>query len=1017
MKKRSRPLMLLGLLTSMLLGPLTVSAQTPSAVPPLMVRVPEAKEPVVLKRVDVTAQVVGAQALTRVELVLHNPNQRVLEGELQFPLLEGQSVTGFALDINGKLRAAVPVQKAKGRQVFEDVVRRNVDPALLERTRGNNFKLRIYPLPPQGDRRIALQIAEPLTVNVSGHMTYHPPLNFGDGSGETRLRLRVAGVSAASLKLGGNLHGARVSTEGKDALVDFHRQKTVGLAAQLGQVSWPASPRESISVSRFDATDYFYAEFLAPHSTAPRPAPRNLVILWDASGSGARRDHAREMAFLDAFFKKAPSHLNIALVLTRNEVAPPQTLMTINGSKWEHLRHQLQSVVYDGATNPAAWSVPPGMIREDTLALLFSDGVANWGDTPTPPSQVPLFAVNASMSADPQRLRALSEASGGRYLDLVRLSPETAATAVYEKNSRLQALYGSGIEDLVAVSESPENGRFQIAGRLIQTEGEIVLTVENANGKTVSRHVTIRKPPTEVAERMGSLMVPEASIFPGFEAQRWAQLKIASLEADRNRHRAEIRRIGQQFGLVSGETSLIVLETLNDYLRYEILPPAGDLRLEYEQQRDKRKSVQQLARIQQRSDIAKRYAERIKWWETDFPKGSIPTPAAQKPPGYAGSLTLDVAGGPIEARSAPMAPMLSRAPVASAPPAAAPKSIEAAGKAAAPSASIQLQKWQPDGPYAKRLRQASQDDVYGIYLDERPDHLNSTAFFLDAANIFLEKGLPPKMAIQALSNLAEMDLENRHILRILAYRLQQAGQVKLAIPLLKRVQELAPDEPQSWRDLGLAYAAGGQFQAAIDTLCEVINLPNQGRFADIDLIALAEINGIVARNPGLDTSAIDPDLLRNLPLDLRVVLTWDADNTDIDLWVIDPNGDKAYYGHPLTYQGGRMSRDFVAGYGPEEFALKNAKPGHYQIHAHFYGHQQQLISPYTTLMVRISTAFGIPEQQEQDVVLRLSDKGDTLYIGSVDIGTPQTPAVDPGKKSLPEPNHVPDDNAGFPIRQ
>ncbi len=47
----------------------------------------------------------------------------------------------------------------------------------------------------------------------------------------------------------------------------------------------------------------------------------------------------------------------------------------------------------------------------------------------------------------------------------------------------------------------------------------------------------------------------------------------------------------------------------------------------------------------------------------------------------------------------------------------------------------------------------------------------------------------------------------------------------------------------------------------------------------------------------LRTEAYDHRLLRPLPLDLRITLAWDAGNTDIDLWVIDPNGEKAYYGH------------------------------------------------------------------------------------------------------------------------
>jgi hypothetical protein len=70
--------------------------------------------------------------------------------------------------------------------------------------------------------------------------------------------------------------------------------------------------------------------------------------------------------------------------------------------------------------------------------------------------------------------------------------------------------------------------------------------------------------------------------------------------------------------------------------------------------------------------------------------------------------------------------------------------------------------------------------------------------------------------------------------------------------------------------------------------------PWNARFPDIELIALAELNAIVATaGAPLDTSCLDPRLVRNLPLDLRVVLTWDADNTDIDLWVTDPNGEKA----------------------------------------------------------------------------------------------------------------------------
>jgi hypothetical protein len=105
-----------------------------------------AEIPIRLESVAITTSIAGRLAQTSVELVFFNPNARQLEGELQFPLLDGQEITGFAMDFDGKLREAVPVEKSRGQAVFEDITRVRVDPALAEKTVGNNFKLRVYPL-------------------------------------------------------------------------------------------------------------------------------------------------------------------------------------------------------------------------------------------------------------------------------------------------------------------------------------------------------------------------------------------------------------------------------------------------------------------------------------------------------------------------------------------------------------------------------------------------------------------------------------------------------------------------------------------------------------------------------------------------------------------------------------------------------------------------------------------------------------------------------------------------------
>ena len=159
------------------------------------------------------------------------------------------------------------------------------------------------------------------------------------------------------------------------------------------------------------------------------------------------------------------------------------------------------------------------------------------------------------------------------------------------------------------------------------------------------------------------------------------------------------------------------------------------------------------------------------------------------------------------------------------------------------------------------------------------------------------------------------------------------------------------------------------------------------RFPEIELIALAELNAIAAAaGAQVDTSRIDRRLLRNLPLDLRVVLSWDSDNTDIDLWVTDPHGESAFYGRPLTRQGGRMSQDATGGYGPEEFSLRRALPGRYRVEAQFFGHTQQIVSNATTVQLWLSTGFGTPQQRDRRVTLRLTEPKERVFVGEFEVG-------------------------------
>ena len=301
-------------------------------------------------------------------------------------------------------------------------------------------------------------------------------------------------------------------------------------------------------------------------------------------------------------------------------------------------------------------------------------------------------------------------------------------------------------------------------------------------------------------------------------------------------------------------------------------------------------------------------------------------------------------------------------------------------------AGITLKKWDPKTPYLKKLKRAKPEALYPEYLKLRRAYSDSSAFFLDVADHFIERG-QKDLALRVLSNIAEMDLENAPLLRILGHRLLQLGQTELAVAVFEEVLEVRAEEPQSYRDLAIACEALGDTRRAAELLWDVVKRPWDRRFEGVGLIALGELNALIVRGgKELIPKGMDSRLLMPMPVDLRVVLTWDADNTDLDLWVVDPSGETCKYSHPRTLTGGRMSNDFTGGYGPEEFLIKHALPGKYVVKAHYYGNHQQTLAASTTVQAKITTGFGRKDEKTESVTLRLQGEDEIIEIGGVEIG-------------------------------
>jgi Ca-activated chloride channel family protein len=930
-----------------------------------------AEQPVRLRALKVDVEVAAGVAETRVQMEFFNPNSRILEGKLQFPLGPGQVVNGFALDVEGQLRDAVPVEKVRAEQVFEDVARRRVDPGLLQTTVGNNYELRIYPLLPGKTRTIVLKLVEPAGQRLA------LPLGYAHRVEQLDVSLRYASATTRPLLASGGALGLAFAPDPRGGFVARASRADAVLPHEPLLIETGNGAAVQLSTQERDGDTFFALDLPIGGSVVPRPLPRRLQIVWDASGSGANRQIDRELALLDAYFKRAQTS-DVTLVRFADVAAPPERF-TVRRGDWRALRHALLDTVYDGASNL-------GAVRHDGVsneAIWFSDGLANYGAPWHIAFPIPVYAVNSAVSSDPAALHALAEASGGRSIDLLTLASEQAVTALLSRGTELVEVTALGARNLVVESRDAASGHLAVAGILTQREAELTLHLRESNGTTTTR--TIRVEARRNASRLAAL--------------QWARLSLAALAGEARTNQVRIGEIGRRFGMATHETSLIVLERVDDYVQNGIEPPPP-LRQAYDRlaatlQRDR--AGTDAARL---ANVVQRFEAHVAWWQRDFPKDT-PKPRLE----IAKSEARGAIGASLQAprerqvadamtseaaRTAapmPMAPATNIAALAGAAPVSAKKDGEATSGGA--SISIALKPAATNAEWRRRLEAAEPSARLAIYLDERQGNAMSVGFFLDCADFFLQKG-QREVGLRVLSNLAEMDLQNRQVLRLLAYRLQQAGALDLALPVFERVLELAPHEPQSHRDLGLALAQAGQPQAAVDRLYEVVTGSWDARFADIDLIALNELNAVVAKaardGKPVDIATIEPRLLKNLPLDLRVVLAWDADATDVDLHVFDPNGEEVFYGHNLSYQGGTISHDATGGYGPEEFSLRHAKPGKYRVEANFFGHRQQVLTSSTGIMLWLSSGFATPAQQDQRTTLRLkSQGGERVVVGEFEV--------------------------------
>ncbi len=119
---------------------------------------------------------------------------------------------------------------------------------------------------------------------------------------------------------------------------------------------------------------------------------------------------------------------------------------------------------------------------------------------------------------------------------------------------------------------------------------------------------------------------------------------------------------------------------------------------------------------------------------------------------------------------------------------------------------------------------------------------------------------------------------------------------------------------------------------------------------------------------------------------LQISLSWNTDDTDLDLWVTDPSGTLIYFGNRTSPTGGQLDRDDTDGFGPENiFWLDDTAPdGAYRVEVDYYGGSAVTNYVVTVNAPRTSRRFEgtLRRANDRDLVTVVTKRGDQLQFSS-----------------------------------
>lgn len=555
----------------------------PRPIPPPAWR-PHVFAPLEVNSCKVTGKIEDQVAVTTIDQEFYNPNNVRLEGTFLFPVPKGAQLDHFAMEIDGKKVEAELLAADKARGIYEDIVRRAKDPALLEYSGRDVFKVRIFPIEPNSKKRVTVRYTQLLKLD-NGLVDYAVPLNTAKYSSKPirSVSVKVELETKRPLKsIYSPSHAVEIKRDGSYRAVVGYEASDVVPDTDLALYFAPEKDEIGVNLltHRVAGEDGYFLLLASPGVDVKQNklVKKDVVFVLDTSGSMAGKKLEQAKKALLFCVENLNDGDRFELVRFSTEVEPLfDALVMADKTHRERANDFIKGLKPIGGTAiddalKKALSLKPDREGRPFMVIFLTDGLPTIGTT----DEDQILAGVKNSSGGNVRVFCFGIGNDVNTHLLDTITEETRAVSQYvlpeeDLEVKLSNFYSKIKEPVLADPSLKFTGDIRVT-KLYPSplpdlfKGEQLVLVGRYFGKGASAAIIEGSVNGETKKFTADVSFPVATGDNEFIARLWATRRVGYLLDEIRLHgenkelKDEVTQLARQYGLVTPYTAYLILE-------------------------------------------------------------------------------------------------------------------------------------------------------------------------------------------------------------------------------------------------------------------------------------------------------------------------------------------------------------------------------------------------------------------------------------------------------------------------